>query len=134
MLAVSRQLSRNLSGMSAGGIIIRQLGSLKIGNDFPAVVQVKKIARHDEPRYEKRFLAAFDRIRKSPHLYTGLGGGTSASSEFVLPAYSIDRVDPSYGRIAAPLQTQNRQVSRRNRKTIRLPHHVCPIWNHANEA
>jgi hypothetical protein len=68
VLAVSRQLSRNLSGMSASGIIIRQLGSVKIGNDFPAVVQVKKIARHDEPRYEKRFLAAFDRVRNH-HTY-----------------------------------------------------------------
>jgi hypothetical protein len=63
LLAVSRQFLRNPSGMGAGGIIIRQLGSLKIRNDFPAVVQVKEIARHDEPRYGKRFLAAFDCVR-----------------------------------------------------------------------
>src|SRR5215510_8099231 len=51
LLAISRQFPHNLGAMGAGGVIIRQLGPLKVGNDFPAIVQVEEIARHDEPRY-----------------------------------------------------------------------------------
>ena len=48
-LAISRELSHHLNRMCAGGIMIRQRGSFKIGDDFPAVVQVEEIVRHWTP-------------------------------------------------------------------------------------
>jgi hypothetical protein len=48
-LAISREFSHNLNSVCAGGIMIRQRGSLKIGDDFPAVVQVEEIVRHCNP-------------------------------------------------------------------------------------
>ena len=48
-LAISGQFPYDLATVRAGRIVIRQLGSLNVGNDSPTVVQVEEITWHRTP-------------------------------------------------------------------------------------
>src|SRR5262245_60106392 len=124
--------------MHAGGVLIRQLGSFKIGDDFLAVVQVKEIARHDEPHYGERLPAVFDCVRTSEiehwlrNRHTNWPGRTivetardPAPSVSASSIDSIRRVDPSYDRIVARLQKRNRPRGLLYRLLVDLIHAVA---------